>query len=173
MAPKALLMLQPLISIFHLPWASFCSSEAWNLLYFRTWGVFCSISLNSLPLSPYSLSLSPALSLSFSNVLLNWIFAWPRSLSSFNILHITYGLPRWSSGKETAFQYIKLRRRGFSPQVGTMMWSRNGNPLQYSCWENPTDRGACWATVHGVASSWTWLNTHTHTHTHTHSINIK
>ena len=27
----------------------------------------------------------------------------------------------------------------------------NGNPLQYSCLENPKDRGACWATVHGVA----------------------
>ena len=26
----------------------------------------------------------------------------------------------------------------------------NGNPLQYSCLENPTDRGAWWATVHGV-----------------------
>ena len=27
----------------------------------------------------------------------------------------------------------------------------NGNPLQYSCLENPMDRGAWWATVHGVA----------------------
>ena len=27
---------------------------------------------------------------------------------------------------------------------------RNGNPLQYSCLENPMDRGAWWATVHGV-----------------------
>ena len=31
----------------------------------------------------------------------------------------------------------------------------NGNPLQYSCLENPMDRGAWWATVHGVAKSWT------------------
>ena len=29
----------------------------------------------------------------------------------------------------------------------------NGNPLQYSCLENPMDRGAWWATVHGVAES--------------------
>ena len=28
----------------------------------------------------------------------------------------------------------------------------NGNPLQYSCLENPTDRGAWWATVHGVTT---------------------
>ena len=33
----------------------------------------------------------------------------------------------------------------------------NGTPLQYSCLENPMDRGAWWAAVHGVAKSWTWL----------------
>ena len=34
----------------------------------------------------------------------------------------------------------------------------NGNPLQYSCLENPTDRGAWWATVHGFTeeSDTTW-----------------
>ena len=31
----------------------------------------------------------------------------------------------------------------------------NGTPLQYSCLENPTDGGAWWAAVHGVAKSWT------------------
>ena len=39
-----------------------------------------------------------------------------------------------------------------------------GNPLQYSCLENPIDRGAWWATVHGVAKSWTQLSNFTHTH---------
>ena len=34
----------------------------------------------------------------------------------------------------------------------------NGNPLQYSCLENPMDRGAWWAAVHGVAKSWTRLS---------------
>ena len=33
----------------------------------------------------------------------------------------------------------------------------NGNPLQYSCLENPMGRGAWWATVYRVAKSWTWL----------------
>ena len=33
----------------------------------------------------------------------------------------------------------------------------NGNPLQYSCLENPRDRGAWWAAVYGVAQSQTWL----------------
>ena len=34
----------------------------------------------------------------------------------------------------------------------------NGNPLQYSCLENPMDRGAWWATIHGVAKSRTRLS---------------
>ena len=34
----------------------------------------------------------------------------------------------------------------------------NGNPLQYSCLENPMDRGAWQTTVHGIAKSCTWLN---------------
>ena len=41
----------------------------------------------------------------------------------------------------------------------------HGNPLQYSCLENPLDRGAWWATVHRVARSWTrlkWLSMHKH-----------
>ena len=33
----------------------------------------------------------------------------------------------------------------------------NGNPLQYSCLENPKDGGAWWAAVYGVAKSWTRL----------------
>ena len=37
----------------------------------------------------------------------------------------------------------------------------NSNSLQYSCLENPTDRGAWWATVHGVAKSWTGLTERT------------
>ena len=34
----------------------------------------------------------------------------------------------------------------------------NGNPLQYSCLENPMDRGAWWATVHVITKSWTRLS---------------
>ena len=33
----------------------------------------------------------------------------------------------------------------------------NGNLFQYSCLENPMDRGTWWATVHGIAKSWTQL----------------
>ena len=37
------------------------------------------------------------------------------------------------------------------PELGRSSGERNGNPLQYSCLENAMDRGAWWATVHGVA----------------------
>jgi len=37
------------------------------------------------------------------------------------------------------------------PGLGRSPGEGNGNPLQYSCLENPMDRGAWWVTVHGVA----------------------
>ena len=51
---------------------------------------------------------------------------------------------------------------GSIPGLGRFPGGGKGNPLQYSCLENPMDRGAWWATVHGVATSWTQLCTHTH-----------
>ena len=47
---------------------------------------------------------------------------------------------------------------GLIPELGRSPGKGNGNPLQYSCLENPTDRGAWWATVNRVAKSWTWLS---------------
>ena len=40
------------------------------------------------------------------------------------------------------------------PGSGKFPGGGNGNPLQFSCMENPLDRGAWWATVHEVAKSW-------------------
>ena len=40
---------------------------------------------------------------------------------------------------------------GLIPESGRSPGEGNGNPLQYSCLENPMDRGAWWAAVHGVA----------------------
>ena len=45
----------------------------------------------------------------------------------------------------------------FDLWVGKIPWKRACNPLQYSCLENPMDRGAWEASVHGVAKNWTQL----------------
>ena len=49
------------------------------------------------------------------------------------------------SGKDTTCLYWRHKRHGFYPWVGKSPGVRNGNPLQYSCLENSTDRGAWWA----------------------------
>ena len=52
---------------------------------------------------------------------------------------------------------------GLIPVWGRSPGEGNGNPLQYSCLENPLDGGALWATVHGVAKSRTQLSDFTFT----------
>ena len=51
-----------------------------------------------------------------------------------------------------------IRDVGSIPGSGRSSGERNGNPLQYSYLENPMDRGARWAIVHGVAKSQTQLS---------------
>ena len=68
----------------------------------------------------------------------------------------TFGLPRWLSGKEPAWQYRNCSRRGFNTWVKKMPWRRKDYP--HPCLENLMDRGAWQATVHGVAKSQTWLS---------------
>ena len=46
-----------------------------------------------------------------------------------------------------------IRDVGSVPGSGRFPEEGHGNPLQYSCLENPTDRGAWWAIVHGVTQS--------------------
>ena len=60
--------------------------------------------------------------------------------------------PGGSNGKESAWSAGDL---GLIPGLGRSPGEGNGNPLQYSCLENPVDGGAWQATVHGVKNSWT------------------
>ena len=50
-----------------------------------------------------------------------------------------------------------LRNVGSNPGSGRSPGGGHGNPLQYSCMENPMDRGAWWATVHEGTKTWTRL----------------
>ena len=60
--------------------------------------------------------------------------------------------PGSSDCKESACNAGEL---GLIPESGISPGEGNGNPLHYSRLENPMDRGAWWATVHGVTKSWT------------------
>ena len=71
--------------------------------------------------------------------------------------HILRGFPGGASGKEPTCQSRRHKRSRFDTWVRRISWRRNNNLLQYSSLENPTDRGAWWATVHGIAKGRTQL----------------
>ena len=61
---------------------------------------------------------------------------------------IILGTPRWY---RTAWQCRRLKRLSMIPGWGRSPGGGNGNPLQHSCLKNnPMDRGAWWAAIHGV-----------------------
>ena len=63
------------------------------------------------------------------------------------LLHTPRGFP----GSSAVNNLPAYRRRVFNPGLEKSYGEGNGNPLQYSCLENPMDREAWRATVHGVA----------------------
>ena len=81
--------------------------------------------------------------------------AWDIKEEMFERLDIGNGLPSGSDDKESA---CNAGDPGLTPRSGRSPGEGNGNPLQYCCLENPMDRGAWWATVHGVAKSQTQLS---------------
>ena len=79
-------------------------------------------------------------------------------------LQLTAGKELWCSARRGASQVAlvvetppgdagDLRGGGSIPESGRSPAGGHGNPLQYSCLENPMDRGAWGATVHGVSKS--------------------
>ena len=62
------------------------------------------------------------------------------------------GFPGSSDGEESAWN---VGNQGSIPGLGRSPGGGNDNPLQYSCLENPMDRGAWQATVCWVVKSWT------------------
>ena len=65
------------------------------------------------------------------------------------------GFPGGSDGQESTCNVGNL---GSIPRLGRSPGEGNGSPPQYSCLENPMDRGAWWVTVHEVTKSWTQLS---------------
>ena len=93
------------------------------------------------------------------------------SLDELGDLYSPYaGLPQGHSSKESICNAGGAVDSGSIPGLGRSPGGGNGNPLQYSCLENPMDSGAWHATVQGVTKSWTGLK---HLSMHTQSFTIK
>ena len=87
----------------------------------------------------------------------NTIFGIRREFETTSVIY--EGFPD-SSVLKNCQQSRRCRDAGSNPGLGRYTGEGNGNLFQYSCLENPMDRGACQATVHGVTKSQTRLSTH-------------
>ena len=92
-----------------------------------------------------------------ANILISILFSIWKTGESTETLGFPGGLvvKNWPANAGDIRKVASLPGSGRSPRVG------NSNLLQYSCLENSMDRGAWWATVHGVARSLTQLSMHT------------
>ena len=103
--------------------------------------------------------------------ILAWKTPWteePDGLQSMGIARVGHdwatnthkvflGFPGGARGKEPACQCRRHKGRGSISESGRSSGGGYGNPLQYPCQDNPMDRRAWQAMVHGVSKSWTWI----------------
>ena len=108
---------------------------------------------------------SPALADGFFTTSTTW---GPSRIGKINRAFLAGLTPIWGysqyrgwSGSEVKASAYNEGDLGSIPGSGRSPGGGNGNPLQYPCLENPKDRGAWWATVHGVAKSRTQLSNFT------------
>ena len=85
-----------------------------------------------------------------------WVVGWkcPKK-HDLGYGHLDEGFPGGARGKNQPSKARELRNAGSIPAWERSPGGGDGNPLQYSCLENPVDRGTSWAMVHKVAKSWT------------------
>ena len=98
-------------------------------------------------------------------ILVPWFFSFclyyvlsSRDMESSNASQwdITAALSSWVTGSDSKGSAYNVGDPSSILGSGRSPGEGNGNPLQYSCPENPVDRGAWWATVHGITKeSWT------------------
>ena len=81
---------------------------------------------------------------------------WTSYIHHFPIYSSSW-LPQGLSGKESTCNAEDAGDRSSIPGLGRSPGGGHGNPLQYSCLENPMDRKTWWATVHRVTKSWIQL----------------
>ena len=76
-------------------------------------------------------------------------------ISAWGLVFFPGASPGGISGKGAACKCRRHKDVGSIPGLGRSPGGGHGNPLQYPCLENPVNRGAWRATVHGVTKSWT------------------
>ena len=102
--------------------------------------------------SCFCLSVSPSFLLALFRGHLSRIPPWSAPLSYLSDSSL---VSQWA--KKSAFNALDTGDACSIPGSGRSPGGGHGNPLQYSCLENPMDRGAWQAIVHGFAESWTRL----------------
>ena len=80
-----------------------------------------------------------------------WKVGWGEQLETSGDLACPGDFPGGASGKEHTRQCRGRKRHGFDPRIWEIPWRKAWQLTQYSCLENPMDRGLC------VANSWTRL----------------
>ena len=148
------MLLQKPIHHFHLPWSSLACSTISSLLL----SVCVCQSLSRVTLCDLMDCSPPGCSVHgiLQGRILKWVAISVSRSYCLTVIkfHGTYfGFPSNSDGKESAYSAGGL---GSIPGSGRSR-EGNGNPVQYSRLENPMDKGAWWATVHGVTKSLTQL----------------
>ena len=125
------------------------ANTSWDIEYFSM--SFITLSMKYLLLGEplYLLSLYiPKVEMLSRNYKLRWIKTKNKGFFFFSReLPLTWDFPHSSVGKESVCNSGDL---GSVPGSGRSLGEGNGNPLQYSCLENPMDRGAWQAKFHGV-----------------------
>ena len=94
-------------------------------------------------------------------ILVFWMLSFQPtfSLSSFTFIKRLFNSSSLSAIRVVSSAYLRLLiDMGSIPGSGRSPGGGHGNPLQYSCLENPMDRGVWYATLHGVTKSWTQLS---------------
>ena len=143
----------PLLSPFSSCLQSFLASGSFLMSWLFTSGglsIGASASVSVLPMNIqglFPLGLTSLISLQAKGL--------SRTFSNTTIQKLTVSVIGSSDSKESAYNagdLCSIPGSGRSPGEG------NGNPLQYSCLENPIDWGSWQATVYGVAKSQTWLS---------------
>ena len=142
----------------------FCHMQAYILLYCITDAQGTEVLFDFLFLLPWSLAWP--LHLMDIVYMLDTFIQAPISLEQQSPTFLAPGYT--GDGASLVVQTVKkcvchVGDPGSILRLGRSPGERNVNPLQYSCLENPMNRGAWWATVHGVAKSQTWLSDQVHT----------